>query len=256
MADFVISSHMKNNQLTKPNVAEAESEPQESIEPLNEVTADPISLDTELNSMSLESTKSSNHDIIPQDILRKYIIYARMYVKPTVGSIDSGKIQTFYAQLRRASQHTGAVPIAVRHIESLFRMAEAYARMHLRDTVRDDDIDMAIRVMTESLCTAQKFTYQKQWKKQFRHYLEYGKDNNSVLMFLLQEMFKTVHRYETLRTSRSSLDILKVSCSDFAAKAKSYGIFDFSNFYQSHIFKSHAFRLDDEKKYILKRLTN
>lgn len=38
------------------------------------------------------------------------------------------------------------MPIAVRHLESIVRMAEAHARMHLRDHVRRDDVDMAIKV--------------------------------------------------------------------------------------------------------------
>lgn len=37
-----------------------------------------------------------------------------------------------YAELRRESIHAGGIPIAVRHIESIIRMAEAHARMHLR----------------------------------------------------------------------------------------------------------------------------
>lgn len=37
------------------------------------------------------------------------------------------------------------MPIAVRHLESMIRMAEARANMHLREYVNDDDIDNAIR---------------------------------------------------------------------------------------------------------------
>lgn len=47
------------------------------------------------------------------------------------------------------------VPIAVRHIESLIRMAEAHAKMHLRDHVRDDDVNVAISVMLRSFLNAQ-----------------------------------------------------------------------------------------------------
>ena len=36
------------------------------------------------------------------------------------------------------------------------RMSEAHARMHLRDHVRDDDVDMAIRMTLESFIQAQK----------------------------------------------------------------------------------------------------
>ena len=45
--------------------------------------------------------------IIPQELLKKYIMYARSYCQPTISQIDSGKVQTFYSELRRASQHTG-----------------------------------------------------------------------------------------------------------------------------------------------------
>lgn len=56
------------------------------------------------------------------------------------------QIASLYAELRGASAVTGGVPIAVRHIESIMRMAEASARMNLRDHVREDDVDMAIKV--------------------------------------------------------------------------------------------------------------
>lgn len=46
---------------------------------------------------------------------------------------------------------SGGVPIAVRHLESIIRMAEASARMHLRDYVRDDDVDTAIKVQHNGL---------------------------------------------------------------------------------------------------------
>lgn len=49
-----------------------------------------------------------------------------------------------YSDLRRESASSGGVPIAVRHIESVMRMAEARARMHLRESVREDDVDVAI----------------------------------------------------------------------------------------------------------------
>ena len=53
---------------------------------------------------------------------------------------------SLYADLRAQSLVSGGVPIAVRHIESVVRMSESFARMHLRDHVRDDDVDNAIKV--------------------------------------------------------------------------------------------------------------
>ncbi len=46
--------------------------------------------------------------------------------------------------------------VAVRHIESIIRMAEAHAKMHLREVVKPADIDAAISVMLQSFIDSQK----------------------------------------------------------------------------------------------------
>lgn len=51
--------------------------------------------------------------------------------------------------------------IAVRHIESIIRMSEAHARMHLRELVRDEDVNVAISVMLEGFIQSQKFSVAK-----------------------------------------------------------------------------------------------
>ena len=50
-----------------------------------------------------------------------------------------------YAELRKESAVSHGMPIAVRHLESIIRMSEAHAAMHLRQYVNDDDVDTAIR---------------------------------------------------------------------------------------------------------------
>lgn len=62
-------------------------------------------------------------------------------------------------------QATGSIPITVRHIESMIRMAEAHAKMHLRDYVLEDDVNMAIRVMLESFIDTQKFSVMRSMRK-------------------------------------------------------------------------------------------
>lgn len=62
-------------------------------------------------------------------------------------------------------QATGSIPITVRHIESMIRMAEAHAKMHLRDYVIEDDVNMAIRVMLESFIDTQKFSVMRSMRK-------------------------------------------------------------------------------------------
>ncbi len=62
-------------------------------------------------------------------------------------------------------QATGSIPITVRHIESMIRMAEAHARIHLRDYVNEDDVNMAIRIMLESFINTQKFSIMRSMRK-------------------------------------------------------------------------------------------
>jgi DNA replication licensing factor MCM2 len=77
-------------------------------------------------------------------------MYAKRMVHPKLSEIDREKVTQFYADIRRESNVAGGIPIAVRHIESVLRMSEAYAKIHLRDYVRSEDIDNAIRMLLDS----------------------------------------------------------------------------------------------------------
>lgn len=68
---------------------------------------------------------------------------------------EFGSLQQVYAQLRKESYRSGGLPIAVRHLESMIRMSEAHARMHLRDRVTQADVNVAIKVMVESFISTQ-----------------------------------------------------------------------------------------------------
>ena len=83
-------------------------------------------------------------------MLRNYIIYAKRHVKPRLNDIDQDKISNFYAKIRQHSSVVGGIQIAARHLESVIRMSEAHAKMHLRDYVTHNDIDFAIDMLLES----------------------------------------------------------------------------------------------------------
>ena len=57
------------------------------------------------------------------------------------------------------------MPMGVRHLESILRMSEAHAKMHLRSYVREDDVNVAIRVMLDSFIGSQKLTVAKQLRQ-------------------------------------------------------------------------------------------
>lgn len=85
--------------------------------------------------------------------------------------MEQDKVARMYAELRRESMATGSIPITVRHIESVIRLAEANAKMHLRNMVLEEDVNIGIRVVLESFIETQKFTVARQMRKTFSKYL-------------------------------------------------------------------------------------
>lgn len=57
----------------------------------------------------------------------------------------------------------------MRHIESIIRMAEAYAKIHLRSHVEEVDVNMAIRMMLESFVETQKYSVMKSMRNVSPH---------------------------------------------------------------------------------------
>lgn len=67
-------------------------------------------------------------------------------------------------------------------------MAEAYARMHLREYVQEDDVNMAVRMMLESFVETQKYSVMKSMKQVFQRYLVYKKDHSELLFYILRQL--------------------------------------------------------------------
>lgn len=137
-------------------------------------------------------------EVLSQEMLRKYVTYAKQTCRPRLALADHDKIAQVYADLRRESALTQGMPIAVRHLESMVRMSEARAAMHLRDHVTGDDIDAAIRVMLESFVSTQKLSVQKSLRRKFRRYIVDRADFDALILYKLQECLREARRAEAV----------------------------------------------------------
>eukprot|EP01015_Nassula_variabilis_P017045 TRINITY_DN2654_c0_g1_i11.p1 TRINITY_DN2654_c0_g1~~TRINITY_DN2654_c0_g1_i11.p1 ORF type:complete len:317 (+),score=65.12 TRINITY_DN2654_c0_g1_i11:66-1016(+) len=169
LATFVLNSHIKNH----PN-----NKNKEGVKFLEDI----------------ETTHRTNNTI-SQDLLKKFILYARQYVKPRLSEINKDKLTKFYQELREESRNSGGFNVSIRHFESIIRMAEAHAKMYLREYVRDDDIDLAISVMLESFIQSQKFSVAKIIKKKFSKYIRVREDTNSLLLHILGRLVRDQIQY-------------------------------------------------------------
>lgn len=197
------------------------------------------------------SARPVDPEILSQDLLKKYLTYAKLNIFPRFHDSDMEKLTQVYAELRRESSHGQGVPIAVRHIESMIRMSEAHARMHLRQHVTEEDVDMAISVLLNSFISTQKYGVQRALQKSFRKYITYKMDYNRMLLNLLQEIVNRALRFEEIISgSASGLTHIDVKVDDLLNMAEERGISDLRPFFSSTDFSAANFKLDEERRMI------
>ena len=135
---------------------------------------------------------------LTQQQLRKYVAYAKRHCRPTLSEADADKIARVYARLRQESAAASGMPVAVRHLESIIRMSEAHAAMHLRDHVDDADVDAALRVMLGSFVSTQKLAAQKAMRAKFHRYLSNARGDRELLLAALAGLAREHARFDAL----------------------------------------------------------
>ncbi len=102
---------------------------------------------------TVHSISENIKPIIDIDLLRKYIAYARKFVRPVLTEEARKLIEDFFVEMRKRSLESPDSPITItaRQLEALIRLAEAHARMALKDRVTEEDAAEAIRLMKSML---------------------------------------------------------------------------------------------------------
>ena len=168
-------------------------------------------------------------------------MYSRKYVFPKLNDVNKNKVTKFYSELRKESDIQGGIPIAVRHLESIIRISEAHAKIHLRDFVRNDDIDVAIKMMLESFLQSQKFSIARNLRKKFSHYLTAQEDSTSLLINLLNRMLREQTQYlKYFKKFDERSRTIQIKQDAFEREAQDLGIFNVNDFYNSNIFRQRS----------------
>jgi len=209
------------------------------------------------------ATSADAVESIPQPLLRKYVAYAKRFVKPKLSSGDLPKISQVYAELRRESVTREGMPVAVRHVESIIRMSEARAAMRLSEHVSSEDIDAAIAVMLASFIGTQKLSVQKSLQKKFARYTHFHRDYDQLLLEILRGIVREMHYWDTVGAGGSAgasgdganasraEKAVTVRCRVLEDKASEYGINDLRPFYASAAFASARFVFDEQRGVIV-----
>eukprot|EP00747_Dinoflagellata_sp_TGD_P182835 gnl/TRDRNA2_/TRDRNA2_37270_c0_seq1.p1 gnl/TRDRNA2_/TRDRNA2_37270_c0~~gnl/TRDRNA2_/TRDRNA2_37270_c0_seq1.p1 ORF type:complete len:890 (+),score=215.87 gnl/TRDRNA2_/TRDRNA2_37270_c0_seq1:88-2757(+) len=190
---------------------------------------------------------------IDQELLQKYIIYARTRVFPKIADMDFDKLSSFYKDIRDEAFRSGGVPMTARHVDGIVRLAEASARMELRQHVSQKDLDFAISVVFESFVQSQKHQVAEELRKRFRRYLVQATAQSDQLMNLLEKLFKD--KAAQMRLSRPDgqspeLGEVPINMADVVAAIERYDfdITEAHSFMRTDRFRQN-FRMDGERMF-------
>ena len=96
--------------------------------------------------LKIHKENTVNYDIEPE-LLRKYIAYARKNVNPRLTDEANAILKEFYVNTRNSNpEEQGPVPITARQLEAIIRLAEASAKIKLKDKVETDDANKAVKL--------------------------------------------------------------------------------------------------------------
>jgi len=99
----------------------------------------------------LEHKKQGEDMLIPRDLFRKYIAYAKQRIVPELTDEAVDELRKFYVELRNRPVSSESamrpIPISARQLQALIRMSEASAKLRLSKEVTKDDAKESIELM-------------------------------------------------------------------------------------------------------------
>ncbi|XP_075591059.1 DNA replication licensing factor Mcm2-like [Dermatophagoides farinae] len=136
LANHVINSHIFAHSVNDEKAyLNSQSQTGTNYNSMNQLTSQ---IDYSLNEEGIPRWVV-NDNIIPEEYLTKYIMYARETCFPKLQPQNESKIVNFYTTLRQVTAHSGNMPMTVRNLESLLRISTAFAKMRLSPVVKELD---------------------------------------------------------------------------------------------------------------------
>lgn len=215
LAEFIIGSHRVNH-------------PDREI---NAATEEHINL----------AKRYNNDDSLTQELLKKYILFAKKNYQPQLTTGVIKKLEQFYVKIRQSSALMSGLDIVPRHLESLVRFSQASAKIHLRQQVEASDCDIAISMLLESFIQSQKPSIGKNLEKLFSLELKKNRNIESLILHELQELLNTkvalmkIIQRDTIENDIES--IIKIPLQELEDRLKNRGIeYQLKDFIKKDVF--------------------
>ncbi|KAL7670719.1 hypothetical protein ACOME3_005646 [Neoechinorhynchus agilis] len=178
----------------------------------------------------------SQKEIVPIQLLSKYIAYARRYVNVKLSSeCATNLIEPYFIDLRKRLP-----AINIRHLETIIRLTKARARLELRELTNERDVQDAIHIFEYSIkqsnetycavltqfnsgkCTSAKKT------KRFIESLRHQARSNKSFTFSVGDLKQIAETMCGMDEDSSNVLIQKLNETGYLLK-KSRGVFELVN---------------------------
>lgn len=224
LARFICESHTRNHPRSQEESRAVERERHEALSrlryALENATTDGEREEYEQQLQDLrasmedrsqyEDEDPSSDKPLPQAVFRKYLLYAKNHCHPRISNMDTNTIPRLYTELRQESKH-GGIAITVRHMESIIRLSEAHARIHLREFVLQEDVTAAISLFLRCFIQTQKYSMRSAMENRFRRYLDSDSEPIPLIRHYIRLITQTVRQLELSSTgvepTRVQIDI-------------------------------------------------
>lgn len=182
-----------------------------------------------------QSNVSPTHDnyILPQSFLTKYIFYART-MRPQLTKECQDIISKFYTNIRQMVT-TGCTPITNRQIGTLFRLAEAHARLHLRKSVTKDDGNFAIRLFSALYVPQQKSALQYSVQNKLGSICNIERDKFGAIMAVLADCVRSAQVYKETQGGSEAVTEIRITPAYLKAECEIHNVEFISGFLKSPI---------------------
>eukprot|EP00826_Nyctotherus_ovalis_P044214 TRINITY_DN4763_c0_g1_i11.p1 TRINITY_DN4763_c0_g1~~TRINITY_DN4763_c0_g1_i11.p1 ORF type:complete len:685 (+),score=179.22 TRINITY_DN4763_c0_g1_i11:80-2134(+) len=97
----------------------------------------------------LEESVEMIKEELPIEEMRKYIAFAREKISPKLSTEACDEIKSFYLRTREAEGEKASFPVTTRLLESLIRLAQARAKLELRESVTAKDAQEVVELLEE-----------------------------------------------------------------------------------------------------------
>ncbi|XP_035783583.1 DNA helicase MCM8-like [Anopheles albimanus] len=90
-------------------------------------------------------------DLLPVELMQKYIGYARKNVQPKLTAKAAEELRDFFVELRRTHREMDMIPVTTRQLEGLIRLTQARARIDLASEATVAHVRDVLAILRQSM---------------------------------------------------------------------------------------------------------